>query len=164
GDGTFGDAFTFTSALQTYPWSIVAGRLNADAYDDLVLNHAGNPGLEVYLSDGAGGYALSRLSGSADLLGGETQELVDWDGADDPRTGLDFYYQTTARSFAEPMFLELVGPPGFSDLRAVDVNQDGWIDLVGPNLLFLNDGTGSLTLSDAIGDPEYWLGRADVGI
>jgi hypothetical protein len=81
GDGTFGPAFdvaTSAAALRAR-----AARLNADAAYDLVLDHGAASGIDLLLSDGAGGFARASSDASPAGTGASEREMpcvADWDG------------------------------------------------------------------------------------
>ncbi len=154
--------FTLQSHIpvQHLPSQIQIGEFNGDNAPDLAVINSGSDSISLLFNDGSGGFTTTdpipanysddhHLAGlcTADFDGNDATDLVVVEG------DLMIYYNQGNGVFSAPSFLgEWAGDIGFAGPLAVDINQDGNLDILvagdigsiegGGVFVFLNNGSG----------------------
>lgn len=156
GDGTgdFPTTLDFDPGDNTHPESISAADLNDDNIDDFVVGTYVNNLINIYLSDGLGGFSAatidaewlySRSIALADINNDTYLDIVTGIVIDGNTPLIGSYINDGLGAFT---YLEQNGFPVIQGVVPVDVNQDGETDFLYQNGdfmgLLIGDGTGAL--------------------
>ncbi|MCP3902360.1 MAG: hypothetical protein GY715_01890, partial [Planctomycetes bacterium] len=161
GDGTFGPATALPLAAGARPGGIVARELTGDTAADLAVVNTGLDHVEVFASDGAGGFnSIAVLTtedepGPVDPSDDNPKDL----GITVANRGSDsatHYMSLGGGSFSEPIHLPTGGQP--IDVRRIDLDGDGLRDVVVSNEA---DGTVSVIRQTA---PDVYAPKVDLPV
>ncbi|PTL76167.1 FG-GAP-like repeat-containing protein [Vitiosangium sp. GDMCC 1.1324] len=165
GDGTFKAATAF--ATGTEPMALVAGDVDSDGKVDLVTANHGSRDVSVLLGNGDGTFQAARNHALMGLPN-RPQVLVmgdfDRDGKKDLVVGPDFLL---LRGNGDGTFVDQAITPSetwlLPSLVAVDVDGDGFLDLVGARGQGIGSGRPRPPQYTALGnnDVAVWLGNGD---
>jgi FG-GAP-like repeat len=157
GSGTFGSPVVLDPPSGDFSYQYFTGKVNNDAFNDIIAYQAFGGGLDpgtmfVYLNNGNGTFAAPVISSASGK--GLAYALVDvnGDGLND-YVGFsgngDFRYSPGAGKGTFGTAVTISSSDGVG--LAGDFNNDGKVDFVNSRHLYMNNGSGTFTVSDMSG-------------